>query len=417
MNRKVKIILINLIVLMVFMEIAALSLFFIQNQKFFYLTKSRMAPGKFVGFTPKHQLTDIRLHPFFGYTHSPNQSGMNNFGFDCQRSFPYVKKERDMVIGIFGGSVAEGLYLNGRAYLTKELQQNPAFKDKDFVFLNFALGGFKQPQSLQILAYFLSLGQQFDMVILIDGFNEAIFCANNARLNVDISMPSAQHFLPLRDLIDQQTLTRARLQTIGHIASLQEKINEQHEKMKRVWLAFMYYWNFLWEKRLNLQYNQAILKFDNQITPFQGEESLLNVKYTHRPAQFSLLQEESAALWARSALIMNHMLAGFHIPFFHFLQPNQYFSQKKFSAEEKIQALSSELPYQNLVSSTYPYFLRQIVELNKNGVNSYDATAIFDSEKGTIYSDNCCHYNKRGYEIFDGIISSRIFLDLKNRTK
>lgn len=414
MNRNVKLILINLIVLIFFLELTSVSLFFIRNHKFFYLQKNSIVASELHNYAQGRQLTNIRLHPFFGYTMPPNRAGMNNFGFNCRLSLPYIKKKQEVVIGIFGGSVTEGFYLNGCDSLTNQLHKNPAFKDKDFVFINFALGGFKQPQQLQILAYFLSLGQHFDMVILIDGFNEAVYCANNARLNVDISMPSAQHFLPLRDLIDQQSLTRARLQTLGHIVTLQEKINDRHKKMKRAWLAFVYYWHFFWEKRLSHQYNQAILKFDSQITPARGEESLMNIKYTILPNKLPLIQERSAAFWARSALTMNNMLAGFHIPFFHFLQPNQYFSQKKFSAEERNQALSSDLPYQFLVSKAYPYFLKQIVELQKSGVNSYDATAIFDSDNGTIYSDQCCHYNKRGYEIFAGFISSRILLNFKS---
>jgi hypothetical protein len=142
MSRKIKLILANLIMLLVFLEIAALSLFFIRNHEFFYARKNSNFAGTLRNLAPGRQLPDIRFHPFFGYTKPPNRAGVNNFGFTCQPSLPYIKKKQDVVIGIFGGSVAEGFYQNGRDSLARELRKKEIFRDKDFVFLNFALGGF-----------------------------------------------------------------------------------------------------------------------------------------------------------------------------------------------------------------------------------------------------------------------------------
>ena len=40
------------------------------------------------------------------------------------------------------------------------------------MFVNLALFGYKQPQQLTTLAYLMSIGGQFDLVLNIDGFNE-----------------------------------------------------------------------------------------------------------------------------------------------------------------------------------------------------------------------------------------------------
>ena len=37
---------------------------------------------------------------------------------------------------------------------------------------SLALGGFKQPQMLAALAYLMALGQRFDVVVELDGFND-----------------------------------------------------------------------------------------------------------------------------------------------------------------------------------------------------------------------------------------------------
>jgi len=50
--------------------------------------------------------------------------------------------------------------------------------------------GFKQPQQLQVLTYFLSVGQEFDMVVNIDGFNDVVWALNNNASGLDISIPT-----------------------------------------------------------------------------------------------------------------------------------------------------------------------------------------------------------------------------------
>ncbi len=62
--------------------------------------------------------------------------------------YPYAKSKDEIIIGVFGGSVATGLVL--------ALQKNPSWaqlfaidpswKDKKTKVLNFSMSGFKQPQ-------------------------------------------------------------------------------------------------------------------------------------------------------------------------------------------------------------------------------------------------------------------------------
>ena len=87
--------------------------------------------------------------------------------------------------------------------------------------------GYKQPQQALVLAYFLSIGQPFDLVINIDGLNEVALSPLNNQQNLDISMPSASHFIPLINLIDKGSLTPQRLESLAAIARYKSRVDER----------------------------------------------------------------------------------------------------------------------------------------------------------------------------------------------
>src|SRR4030095_3931354 len=91
----------------------------------------------------------------------------------------------------------------------RALKQSPYFAGKELVLLSFAAGAYKQPQQLLILNYFLSIGQQFDMVLNIDGFNETAVAALNNRAGIDISMPAVHVTLPLVELANKDISPQA----------------------------------------------------------------------------------------------------------------------------------------------------------------------------------------------------------------
>lgn len=71
--------------------------------------------------------------------------------------------------------------------------------------LNLGQGGWKQPQQLLALNYFLSLGQRFDVIVNLDGFNEIALGYHNHLSGIDYSLPSAHVLLPLVRLADVST--------------------------------------------------------------------------------------------------------------------------------------------------------------------------------------------------------------------
>ena len=73
-----------------------------------------------------------------------------------------------------GGSVARQFAVNATDLLSDELATCPEFVGWTCQFVRLAGDGYKQPQQLMTLIYMLSLGAEFDVLINLDGQNEAV---------------------------------------------------------------------------------------------------------------------------------------------------------------------------------------------------------------------------------------------------
>lgn len=423
-----KLVIVNVIVFAVLLELIAAAVYFFKYKAFFYTHTN--APLEFTIGEPGEpgierkaeqltQLTDKRFHPFFGYTHQVGSSGTNNYGFYCPHDYPFKRqKSNQYIIGIFGGSVANGFYVDGVERLTARLKQHPLFADKEIIYLNYALGGYKQPQQLEALAYFLAVGQELDMALNIDGFNEIIFCFNNNRLNVDIAMPSAQHFLPMKDLMDSRTMTGAQLDAIANIQNYKKNLSGVIEKLKHTKSASLYLVYASYARFLYKQYRGELVRFDGLIKAAKpGEQnSIVNIKYSPEVGSEPALLAQVATLWYRSSFMMNSMMAGGLSAggrYFHFLQPNQYYSGKIFTGKEQRDALGDGSVYADLVKKGYPVFEKVVNVLRRNGVKAFSAVGVFDKVRETVFIDQCCHFNRLGNEILADFMVDCILKEMK----
>jgi hypothetical protein len=111
-------------------------------------------------------------HPYLAFVHDPICSQTNNIGLLGQNVPP--PGNDFFVVGIFGGSVAAQFAgLSGPTEFERLLNKCYANrKGKKFLVLNFAEGGWKQPQQVIALTLF---GKYIDLAVSIEGYNEATY--------------------------------------------------------------------------------------------------------------------------------------------------------------------------------------------------------------------------------------------------
>lgn len=120
----------------------------------------------------------------------------NNHGFYSPVDYPWSgpgDAGDAFVVGVFGGSAAQLLALQLGDGICDGLSGSTLVAGRTPVLLNCASGGMKQPQALITLNLLLAAGQQFDAVILFDGFNDAALSHANWESGHRPDAPSVQH--------------------------------------------------------------------------------------------------------------------------------------------------------------------------------------------------------------------------------
>ncbi|MEG4812627.1 hypothetical protein QUA82_34465 [Microcoleus sp. F8-D3] len=418
------IIAVNLAIAFICLEALSLAFYFINQKQFFYTrtkTKEKVVEDiERIGIRLDESIVE-RLHPLFGYvlkkgafTNEKLKLKVNKHGFFSLYEYPFIKTNKNQfIIGVFGGSVANNFAVD--EYVTRRLSDKlktyPEYANKEIIVLNFGNGGYKQPQQLLILNYFLALGQELDLVINIDGFNEVALSNLNNKAQVEIGMPSVQHIQPLTGLANNN-LSPEAMSSIVEINETKKQLKAGIDKLQTCQLALCHAVTSLQVKQLVNNYQQAVVRYDSQVK--QSNQNTANSGIVYIPkADFVLPDaaafDKMASMWYQSSIGMNQILSSRKIKYFHFIQPNQYYPTKRaFTAKENEIAIDNKSPYIEGVKKGYPVLLSKVDDLQKAGVNVFNAVNILDSTKETVYKDACCHYNSVGDELLANYVSSSI---------
>jgi hypothetical protein len=111
----------------------------------------------------------------------------------------------------------------------------------------------------------------------------------------------------------------------------------------------------------------------------------------------TMLFDEIARNWAKASQGMRTLLSAERVPYVHVLQPNQYYTSRKFTAAEATVALDPSSPFKAGVEKGYPALLEEAAKHDmRPATGFFDGTKMFDSEPAAVYTDNCCHYTRVG---------------------
>lgn len=329
---------------------------------------------------------------------------VNDFGYWSPVDYPYQKKDDEYVIGIFGGSVAYHLWLSSMD------ERSPVFKHlssetgKKIITLDFASGGLKQPQQLMTLTYMLSLGQKFDFILNLDGFNELYSSAHNViDYKVHYSMPLAQYYNSIMHafLLRSQSGDSKLASLIEARESYRNRRDTTHSAIVYTVAdaAYRYFVSTLGKLEAEISNERKNLLYPHQLVPTDVD--------TWEKAQYGM-----ADLWFRSSVNMKNLALANGTPYLHALQPNQYFSKKKFTEKEindyHIFGPHNDLPFDRFVPMFYEAMLERSKNFQPSGVEFLDLTKIFEDSTETIWIDWCCHVNENGNNHLGSVIEDKM---------
>jgi len=362
------------------------------------------------------QKTDFEvIHPYLGSVCNPEANApsltefhgkpISQYGFIDDKDPVFHKSDKEIIIGIFGGSFAHWFSVYGADSLIRMIKRSPSLRDKDIVIVRTALFGYKQPQQLMALTYLLGLGAKFDIVINLDGFNDII-------LPITDNIPKQIFpFYPRNwlKLINELPDSSSRI-LVGEIAYLQGR-RERLVTLLNSRLRYSFLVKLVGEayniKLLCAIYNKE-LDLLNLNTQAKTRDYILtgpSITYSNEQDMYNSL----AYIWYTCSLQMHRLCKANHIQYYHFLQPNQYVpGTRKLSGEEKRVAYCERSPYRVLVNEGYPYLRREGIELNNQGVNFHDLTPIFNECRDTVYVDGCCHISEAANAILGAKIGEII---------
>ncbi|MCU0863407.1 MAG: hypothetical protein MUC36_06430 [Planctomycetes bacterium] len=335
-------------------------------------------------------------HPYLGYVVDAGLGPVEGFavsryGF-VDEAPPLRPAAPDrFVIGLVGGSVALQLGIHAGGALVQALERSSHLAGRRVELVRLCVGGWKQPQQLLAVQMLGALGGHFDCILNLDGFNEVALVGENVPLGVPAWYPRSWARLV------ESAPTADQLRRLGRLAWL----DDQRQALANGaggfgWLPSVQFVRH-WRSR-SLQHQVAALRAEIEAAPAAAGFAATGPG----PSTPSVEQgrAEMAQIWARSSIALHELCRARGIPYFHFLQPNQYMPEgKPIGADEAKVALDAGSKWEQAVRQGYPLLQQQVPLLAAAGVQFTDLTGIYRAHAEPLYVDTCCHLGARGNEL------------------
>ena len=340
-----------------------------------------------------HDATNVHelRHPFYGFTKRSPERVLN-------AGRPQQRREDTVVIGLLGGSVAAQVAPFFQEALNRRFAAN--HQPRQPVVLNLAARGVKQPQQTMIVADLLLRGGEFDLMVNLDGVNEVVGSGERNFNN------GVFPFLPM--WWDKRVgLTGAEILRAGQIGILrreQRRLAAAGETSLLRWSALFGLANRWRQERIAA----AISQRNRQLAAAATDYSLEKHGLGTWPGRDELFPE-AARVWYRGSLLLSRLATVAGADYYHFLQPSQYVpGAKPLSGPEREVAYKPEGINGPAAIKGYPLLRQFNPDLPSQGIHYFDLTGIFVDHPETLYIDDCCHLNERGYELLAAAMVRRL---------
>ena len=340
------------------------------------------------------------IHPYLGFLidFKDEKTNRETHGFTTNVN-PVVKREPGKLnVVVLGGSVAGSM-----GQIFREAFHRVCRVPPNVVTLGVA--GYKQPQQLLTLTYFLSLGAEYDLIINLDGYNDIVLpVTDNYSFGVNPFFPRAWN---LR--ISRQP-SKKILTVIGEVRYLRDLKEETLEALPSSFFRGSAVFGLMKVQQVKL-FNRNIDRTIDKLLKLQQED----VKKFEETGPFFAykdipqLYDDAAAVWERSSVLLDQLARENNMEYYHFLQPNQYVKGSKvLTAEERRTAYLERYNTSQAAIIGYPILIKEGRKLLEKNIKFFDATMVFAKTKETVYVDTCCHYNERGKEVLAAYIMDKI---------
>jgi hypothetical protein len=360
---------------------------------------SKHQPPKWVGDNAPERYEEncFSIHPYFGFADACTGKGDMGFTKETSLADNILQGEaRILRILVLGGSVAS--HISKRTSLEKELEE--AIKSNSTLssqytgvsVFNAGLGGYKQPQQSIILSTLLSEGFKFDAIVNINGFNElALPLSENYTLGISPILPRSHN---LREAKEHEYLSGQRS------SSLFTKVALVADTL------------FAWHTLYPYVRSRTISKL------LQKERSHIARSITvSQPYRFNLPLNEDEAfvkakkIWVKSSLNSYLIAKGNGIPYYEYIQPNQYLERsKKLTLEERQSAITINHLYGKFIRKYYSKISLGDFAIPRGQI--WDGRELYKNISETVYVDDCCHMNSYGMKLMAQDISRRLLAEL-----
>lgn len=301
----------------------------------------------------------------------------NNLLFASPRDYPYPRSPDELVVGIFGGSVAKNFALDMEDGLSS-IRAAHALGDRRHRRVrveNLAVSGNSEPSQFNLLHL---LGDQIDVAVFLDGFNELFS-----------DQTSCDEF---------EKFWAANRQSSDAILS---PILERSKRL-RSWVTSAWWPLAAYSGTFRvLLYRESVALNDLSDNFFRN----LGVVPTafSRPEPIVARRIER---WARCVELSARYAGSLKLPILFFVQPSQYLPDAKpLTVQEREQCLyrKEEIPLEwdlySALPDAYAMYDQHIAALRGEGVKVESLAGVFRATEETVFIDKCCHVNPRGNEI------------------
>lgn len=346
------------------------------------------------------------LHPYSGFVRGLSDEGgsqrgsqVNEYGF-IGRSPLAEKQPGEVVIAVTGGKAALDLFLRAREAFADELKKSPLFKNRKPVFVSLADDGFKQPQQLTNLSYFLTLGARFDLVVNLDGYDDTVLpFVENAPGGVSPFFPRGWDALSGRFVDPEAAAVTVEMKEVR--AGLERSRPFFAAFPIRESNIFLAWWH---KKQLAAEHRLTELtaRLEQNASASRKRAEVQGPGYAFEDAA-AFFQELTGA-WGRASLLMASQSRAGGARYFHFLEPNPYPALEGTG--------DADARYRTAATTAYPQLAAEGRQLAKRGVAFHDLSGLFAADPKGFYTEGYRNLNDAGYEAVARQMARAITADL-----